>query len=112
MKGGKRMIQKLEQRVRELEVEVDSEQRRHQETNKGMRKQDRHLKEIAFQADEDRKAHERMQEMIDKLQQKIKTYKRQVEEAVSVILSSFLVKNSNKFKKNIWIFLFTLISSS
>ena len=44
MKGGKRMIQKLEQRVRELEVEVDSESRRHQETNKGMRKQDRRLK--------------------------------------------------------------------
>ena len=36
-----------------------------------------------FQADEDRKGHERHQEMIDKLQQKIKVYKRQVEEAVS-----------------------------
>ena len=44
LKGGKRMIQKLETRVRELEVEVDSESRRHQETNKGMRKQDRRLK--------------------------------------------------------------------
>ena len=41
------------------------------------------LQELAFQADEDRKGQERMQEMIDKLQQKIKTYKRQVEEAVS-----------------------------
>ena len=83
LKGGKRMIQKLEQRVRELEVELDSEQRRHQETNKSVRKTDRHLKELAFQAEEDRKGQMRMQEMIDKLQQKIKTYKRQVEEAVS-----------------------------
>ena len=40
------------------------------------------LQELAFQADEDRKGQERMQEMIDKLQQKIKTYKRQVEEGV------------------------------
>jgi chromosome segregation ATPase len=82
LKGGKRMIQKLEQRVRELEVELDNEQKRHQETQKNMRKQDRRLKELAFQSDEDRKNQERMQDMIDKLQQKIKTYKRQVEEAV------------------------------
>ena len=70
--------------VRELEVELDNEQRRHAETAKGMRKQDRRLKELAFQADEDRKAQERLQDMIDKLQNKIKTYKRQVEEAVSI----------------------------
>lgn len=49
MKGGKRMIQKLEQRVRELEVELDNEQRRHAETAKSMRKQDKRLKELAFQ---------------------------------------------------------------
>lgn len=48
-----------------------------------MRKADRRLKELAFQADEDRKNQERLQELIDKLQNKIKTYKRQVEEAVS-----------------------------
>jgi len=84
LKGGKRMIQKLEQRVRELEVELDNEQRRHAETQKGIRKQDRRVKELAFQADEDRKGQERMTEMIDKLQQKIKTYKRQVEEAEEV----------------------------
>ena len=53
-----------------------------------MRKQDRRLKELAFQADEDRKAQERMQDMIDKLQNKIKTYKRQVEEAVSTASNS------------------------
>ena len=78
------MIQKLEQRVRELEVELDNEQRRHAETTKGLRKQDRRLKELAFQADDDRKQHERMTDMIDKLQTKIKTYKRQVEEAEEI----------------------------
>merc|ERR1712142_1094751 len=75
LKGGKRMIQ---------ELELDNEQRRYAETEKGLRKQDRRLKELAFQADEDRKSQERLQDMIDKLQQKIKTYKRQVEEAEEI----------------------------
>merc|ERR1711894_640684 len=51
---------------------------------KGLRKQDRRLKELAFQADEDRKQQERMADMTDKLQNKIKTYKRQVEEAEEI----------------------------
>ena len=75
----------LQLKVRELEVELDNEQRRHSETNKNARKADRRLKELAFQADEDRKNTERLQELQDKLQNKIKTYKRQVEEAVSVL---------------------------
>ena len=80
-------INKFSPQVRELEVELDNEQRRHAETQKGLRKQDRHLKELAFQSEEDHKAQERMQDMIDKLQNKIKTYKRQVEEAVSIFPS-------------------------
>jgi predicted nucleic acid-binding Zn-ribbon protein len=66
-----------------LESELDSEQRRHAETQKNMRKADRRLKEIAFQSDEDRKGQERLNEMIDKLNGKIKMQKRQIEEAVS-----------------------------
>ncbi|CAH1226637.1 MYH7 [Branchiostoma lanceolatum] len=81
MKGGKRALQKLEARVRDLEAELDSETRRHQETLKSLRKNERRLKELGFQADEDRKKEERMQEMVEKLQLKIKSYKRQVEEA-------------------------------
>jgi len=84
LKGGKRMIQKLETRVRELEIELDNEQRRHAETTKAIRKQDRHLKELAFQGDEDRKNHERLQAMIDGLQGKIKSFKRQAEEAEEI----------------------------
>ena len=67
----------------ELENELDNEQRRHADTQKNMRKADRRLKELAFQADEDRKNQEQLQDMFDKLQAKLKTYKRQVEEAVS-----------------------------
>ena len=48
MKGGKRQLQKMEARVRELEVEVDNEQRRHNDATKAMRKQDRRLKVTRF----------------------------------------------------------------
>ena len=82
MKGGKRAQQKLEQRLRDLEMELDAEQRRHGETQKNIRKQDRRLKELAFQADEDRKAQDRLRDANEKLQQKMKAYKRQVEETV------------------------------
>lgn len=83
LKGGKKAIAKLEQRVRELENELDGEQRRHADAQKNLRKSERRIKELSFQSDEDRKNHERMQDLVDKLQQKIKTYKRQIEEAVS-----------------------------
>lgn len=69
--------------MQELETELDSEQRRHAETQKNARKADRRLKELAFQVDEDRKNQERLQDLIDKLQNKIKAYKRTAEEAVS-----------------------------
>ena len=65
-------------------MDLDNEQRQHGDTSKNIRKQERRLKELTFQSEEDHKAQERMQEMIEKLQNKIKTYKRQVEEAVSV----------------------------
>ena len=89
MKGGKRQLGKLEQRVRELETDYDAEQRRHQESQKAVRKQERRLKELMFQSEEDRKSHDRLQDIVDKLQTKIKTYKRQVEEAVSEKLAKF-----------------------
>uniref|UniRef100_S4RF23 Myosin heavy chain 7 n=1 Tax=Petromyzon marinus TaxID=7757 RepID=S4RF23_PETMA len=81
MKGGKKQIQKLETRVRELESELDSEQRRIAETIKGARKYERRVKELTYQAEEDRKNNLRLQDLVDKLQLKVKTYKRQSEEA-------------------------------
>ncbi|UJR25222.1 hypothetical protein I4U23_006574 [Adineta vaga] len=92
LKGGKRIISKLEQRIHELESENELEQHRHQETLKELRKNDRRLKELAFQAEEDRKNQQRLQDLSEKLQAKIKTYKRQVEEAeeiASVNLAKF-----------------------
>uniref|UniRef100_A0A6G1S6V3 Myosin heavy chain, muscle n=1 Tax=Aceria tosichella TaxID=561515 RepID=A0A6G1S6V3_9ACAR len=84
LKGGKKVIAKLEQKVRELEQELDGEQRRHADAAKNLRKTDRRVKELQFQAEEDRKNQERMQDLVDKLQQKLKTYKRQIEEAEEI----------------------------
>merc|ERR1712179_360280 len=65
LKGGKKAIAKMETRVRELESE-------------------RYIKELSYQQDEDRKNHERMQALIDQLQGKIRSYKKQIEEAEEI----------------------------
>lgn len=49
LKGGKKVIAKLEQRVRELESELDGEQRRFQDANKNLAKADRRARELQFQ---------------------------------------------------------------
>ncbi|XP_074703615.1 myosin-1B-like [Strix aluco] len=94
LKGGKKQIQKLEARVRELEAEVDSEQKRSAEAVKGMRKYERRVKELTYQSEEDRKNNLRLQDLVDKLQMKVKSYKRQAEEAEE--LSNV---NLSKFRK-------------
>ncbi|KAK5850116.1 hypothetical protein PBY51_014393 [Eleginops maclovinus] len=81
MKGGKKQIQKLEARVRELENEVDMEQKRSSDSVKGIRKYERRIKELTYQADEDKKNLSRLQDLVDKLQLKVKSYKRTAEEA-------------------------------
>ncbi|CAO2643645.1 Myh4 [Lemmus lemmus] len=84
LKGGKKQIQKLEARVRELENEVENEQKRNIEAVKGLRKHERRVKELTYQTEEDRKNVLRLQDLVDKLQTKVKAYKRQAEEAVGI----------------------------
>uniref|UniRef100_A0A8D0P9D0 Myosin-13 n=1 Tax=Sus scrofa TaxID=9823 RepID=A0A8D0P9D0_PIG len=81
LKGGKKQIQKLENRVRELESELDAEQKRGAEALKGAHRYERKVKEMTYQAEEDRKNILRLQDLVDKLQAKVKAYKRQAEEA-------------------------------
>ncbi|KAL1251799.1 hypothetical protein QQF64_019595 [Cirrhinus molitorella] len=81
MKGGKKQLQKLESRVRELESEVEAEQRRGADAVKGVRKYERRVKELTYQTEEDKKNVTRLQDLVDKLQLKVKSYKRQAEEA-------------------------------
>merc|ERR1712228_668650 len=84
LKGGKKAMNKMETRIRELESEVDAENRRMADAQKNLRKSERRIKEMTYAADEDRKNHERMQGLVDQLQAKIKTYKKQIEEAEEI----------------------------
>lgn len=66
-----------------MEGELDGEQRRHAESQKNSAKLERNIRDVQFQIDEGKKNADRTQDLIEKLQQKLKTYKKQVEEAVS-----------------------------
>merc|ERR1712088_97371 len=94
LKGGKKAMNKMEGRVRELESEVDAEARRCGDAVKNLRKSERRIKEMTYASDEDRKNHERMQALIDQLQSKIKSYKKQIEEAEEIA-----ALNLAKFRK-------------
>merc|ERR1719486_1820186 len=58
LKGGKKALSKMETRVRELESEMDAENRRCTDAQKNLRRSERHIKELTYQQDEDRKNHE------------------------------------------------------
>lgn len=67
-----------------MEAELEAEQRRLRETAANMRKYERQYKEIVTQADDDRRQVAELTSLVDQLTIKIKTYKRQIEEAVSI----------------------------
>merc|ERR1712066_1192250 len=67
MRGGRAALAKLETRIRELEIELGNAQSHTGENMKG-----------------NQKTQDRMAELAGKLQQKIKTYKKQIEEAEEI----------------------------
>ena len=74
----------METRIRELESEMEAESRRFADAQKNMRKSERRVKELIFASEEDKKNQERMQALVDQLQSKIKSYKKQIEEAEEI----------------------------
>ena len=72
IKWGRKMAAKLESRIRDLEAELDSEQRRLGDATKNYKKADRGIKELTFRQDEDRKNAEKMQELVEKLQNQVR----------------------------------------
>ena len=107
LKGGKKQLSKLEAKVknswklrtqhpiqaRELENDLEQEQRRQLDVQKSLRKLERKTKESLYQSDDDKKNISRLQvkkykclktncfkDLADKLQVKVKTYKRMAEE--------------------------------
>jgi len=83
-KSGRTAMAKLESRIRELEIELGSVQSKTSESYKAFQKAERRIKELQFQQDEDHKNQDRMSELANKLQSKIKTYKKQIEEAEEI----------------------------
>ena len=84
LKGGKKAMHKMETPFRELESKLDAESRRMGDAQKNLRKSERTIKELTFASDEDKKNHQRMQSLIDQMQGKIKSYKKQIEEAEEI----------------------------
>merc|ERR1712127_1147555 len=52
LKGGKKAVNKMESRIRELESELDAESRRFGDAQKNLRKSERKIKELTFASDE------------------------------------------------------------
>merc|ERR1712006_54465 len=71
LKGGKKAMIKMETRMRELESELDAENRKLGDASKFLRKSERQVKELTFAADEDKKNHERLHALFGPLQRKI-----------------------------------------
>lgn len=83
-KGGRNAMAKLESRIREMEIELGGVQSRTSDAYKAFQKSERRIKELQFQQDEDKKNQDSMSELAQKLQMKIKTYKKQIEEAEEI----------------------------
>jgi septal ring factor EnvC (AmiA/AmiB activator) len=49
VKQGRKVCSKLESKIKELEAELDQEQRRLTDTTKSLRKSERRIKELEFQ---------------------------------------------------------------
>merc|ERR1712152_78969 len=90
----KTAMAKLETRIRELEIELGNVQARTGDNMKAHQRSERKIKELQFQNDEDKKNQDRMSDLAGKLQQKIKTYKKQIEEAEEIA-----ALNLAKFRK-------------
>merc|ERR1712021_65950 len=86
----KRTIQKMEIRIEELEVLLEKEKRTHVETTTLLHKKETSVKALLLQSEEDRKNILILQESLDKLNEKIKMYKRQLEEQEQISNSNIM----------------------
>merc|ERR1719415_149167 len=88
--SSKRTIQKMEMRIVELEEFLSKEKAMHVETTTALHKKERSVKELLLQSEEDRKNILILQESLDKLNEKIKMYKRQLEEQEQISNSNIM----------------------
>jgi len=84
-----------------LEGELETEQRSHQEALKDAKKNERKVRDLVSISDEDRHNQARLQEQVEKLNNKIRFYKRQAEEneEASVNLNKFRAASAAPFRR-------------
>merc|ERR1719450_257921 len=83
-RGAAQIPAKLEARTHEIELELNRTIQSTDEVHKTITKGERRVKELLFQQEENKKNHDRITDLVDKLQQKIKSYKKQIEEAEEI----------------------------
>merc|ERR1712062_222665 len=86
----KRTWEKMEVRIEELEVMINNEKKSHAATMTELHTKTRSIKELILQSEEDRKNIIILQDSLDKLNEKIKMYKRQLEEQESISNSNIM----------------------
>ena len=93
-RGAAQIPAKLEERAHTIEMELNRTIQHTDEVHKTITKGERRVKELLFQQEENKKNQDRITDLVDKLQQKIKSYKKQIEEAEEIA-----VINLAKFRK-------------
>merc|ERR1712156_733687 len=83
-RGAAQIPAKLEARVHEIELELNRTIQQTDEVHKTITKGERRVKELLFQQEENKKNQDRITDLVEKLQQKIKSYKKQIEEAEEI----------------------------
>merc|ERR1712117_611222 len=81
--SSKRTVAKMEARIEELEMYLEKEKKMHVETTTILHKKERSVKELLLQSEEDRKNILILQESLERLNEKIKKFKRELESAES-----------------------------
>merc|ERR1712128_141382 len=80
----------MEVRIEELEIMINNEKKSHSVTMTELHTKTRSIKELILQSEEDRKSIIILQDSLDKLNEKIKMYKRQLEEQESISNSNIM----------------------
>merc|ERR1711913_152699 len=83
-RGAAQIPAKLEARAHEVEMELNRTIQHTDEVHKTITKGERRVKELLFQQEENKKNQDRITDLVEKLQQKIKSYKKQIEEAEEI----------------------------
>merc|ERR1719384_3076542 len=89
----------MEVRIQELEVMINEEKKSHAASMTEIQVKNRQIKELVLQSEEDRKNIVILQESLDKLNEKIKMYKRQLEEQEGI--SNANIMRVKKFQREL-----------